>query len=97
MKKWQKKAIKEIMENFDFTRARSTMLALGWTWHNKLSTPTIKELQDTAERLLIETTMGYVNPHYVSTGGFEAVCDTEKKGMRLLFIVSDWEVLKDGE
>lgn len=97
MKKWQKKAIKEIMEEFDFRKVRKTMTALDWTWAGTDRTPLVSELRETAELLLIEATMGFINPHYVSTGGFEAVCDTEKKGMRLLFVVSDWEVLKDGE
>lgn len=94
MKKWQKKAIKEIMEEFDFKGARKTMLALDWTWAHINRTPFVSELREEAKSLLIMTTKGSASPHYVGTGGFEAVCDNEKKGMRLLFIVSEWEALK---
>ena len=94
MKKWQKKAIREILEEFNFAKVNRVMLALGWTWHHIGRTPEIGELKKMAERLLTETTIGEGNPCYVSSGGFEAICDTEKKAMRLLFITEEWEASK---
>jgi hypothetical protein len=94
MKKWQKKAIKEIMEEFDFDKVHKVMLILDWKWGYEPKTPTVDQLRATAEELLTKSTIGDINPHYVSTGGFEAVCDTAQKGMRLLFVVSDWEAFK---
>jgi hypothetical protein len=55
MKKWKKKAIKEIMDNFDFKKVHKTMVALEWKWfienkEPKLSSaiPDIKDIKDTA-------------------------------------------------
>ena len=100
MKKWQKKAIKEIMHNFDFKKVRKTMLALDWRWNSINRTPFVSELMETAEQLLFDSTVATADDsgvYYVSTGGLEVICDKVRKGMRLVFIVSDWEVLKDGE
>jgi len=100
MKKWQKKAIKEIVDNFDFKKVRKTMLALDWRWNSINRTPFVSELMETAEQLLFASTVATADDSGVScvyTGGFEVICDKVRKGMRLVFMVSYWEVFKDGE
>lgn len=94
MKKWQKKAIEEIMDCFDFKRVRKAMLALDWQWAGIDRTPFVSELRETAESILIESTVGAESPHFVSSGGFEVICDREIKSMRLFFHVENWEVSK---
>lgn len=100
MKKWQMKAIKEIMENFDFAKVRKVMLVFDWTWGSPPKSPGIEELKEIAEQILIESTLDTgdcSDVHYVSTGGFEAACDWGQKGMRLIFVVESTEAFKNGK
>lgn len=94
MKKWQKKAIEEIMDNFDFKKVRKAMLALDWRWMDIDRVPFVSELREEAKRMLVDTTDKDENPYYLSSSGFDAVCDTEKKAMRLIFYVTEWESYK---
>ena len=94
MKKWQKKAIKEIMEEFDFARVRKVMLALDWTWLNAPSSPSIEELRGAAEKLLIKGVESADIFHYSSTGGFDTYCDNTNKSISLSFVVEVWEVTR---
>lgn len=85
------------MENFDFAKVREVMLVLDWTWGSPPKSPGIEELKETAEQILIESTLDtddYFDVHYVSTGGFEAYCDNVNKTMNLSFIVESWEAYK---
>ena len=90
MKKWQKKAIKEIMEEFDFGKVHITMEALGWTWGDSKKPPSIDELREEAESMLTRTVEG--NNGYSDSGGFVVYHYTEEKYLRLVFLVESWEV-----
>lgn len=68
----------EIMRDFQFTKVRSVMEMLGWTWalKDKPRVPDIVELTDCAERLLtsvIAEAVTYNKDHVChATGGFQA-------------------------
>jgi len=95
--------IKDIMNEFDFDKVYEVMDALDWKWRGV--TPSIKDLRETAERLLrgaAESRLGdYKSSHHEigiqnSTGGFEAKawCNKSKTkitGLQLDFIVSSWD------
>ena len=50
MKKKEKQAIEEILENFDFEAIHTAMEALDWTWFDsKGKTPNIKALKKTGQ------------------------------------------------
>jgi hypothetical protein len=100
------KMISEIMEEFDFQRVRTTMNALNWTWRGSKQPPTLSELQETAEDLLISAIDGIQrerdmqpNVSYCAgTGGFEAIAilgeDLKVCQLSLKFIVSEWDINK---
>ncbi len=91
MKKWQKKAIEEIMEEFDFKKVHKTMVCLNWKWRGER--PSKEEIIDTAKKLLEEvcstTNEPVKNISYLSTGGFFLECDYKNKALSLSFVVSD--------
>jgi hypothetical protein len=98
--------IAEIMEEFDFEKVQKAMRALNWTWRGSDQSPTVPELQETAEDLLISAIDGiqkerYMEPdvsYYAGTGGFEATAalgmDRKLCHLSLKFIVSEWDVNK---
>lgn len=98
--------IAEIMEEFDFERVRKAMHALNWTWRGSKHSPTVSELQETAEDLLISAIDGIqkerdMEPHVsycAGTGGFEATAalgqDRKISYLSLKFIISEWDVNK---
>jgi len=84
MKKWQKKAIEEIMDNFDFEKVHNAMVFMNWTWSfNK--TPTVDELKETAHHLLCEICEG--DSEFIETGGFFIYIFRKEHILRLLFII----------
>lgn len=68
----------EIMREFEFTKVRSVMEMLGWTWalKDKPGVPDIDELMDCADSLLMSVIgeAATYNKDYVchATGGFQA-------------------------
>ena len=85
MKKYEVK-IFIIMQEFDFDRVHLTMNLLNWTWQGSI--PSIDELKNTAEVLLIRA---YKEKNFISTGGFEAHYDKKRKDFTLKFVVaSEW-------
>jgi hypothetical protein len=106
MGKRKLKMMSEIMQNFDFERVQTTMHALNWTWRGSKQSPTLSELQETAENLLISAIDGiqkewYIKPdvsYFACTGGFEAMAilgeDLKLSYLSLKFILSEWDVNK---
>jgi len=105
-----KDIIDEIMEEFNFGKVESVMFHLNWRWASEYKrTPNIDELRETAERLLkdaAESRLGaYIDTHhelgiFSATGGFKATawCNetkTEITGLRLEFIVADWDTFNE--
>jgi hypothetical protein len=102
--------IKEIMEEFDFVKVERIMFDLNWKWGmSTYRIPNIDELKETAERLLrgaAKSRLGdYIDEHHEvgiisATGGFNATawCNeakTEITGLRLEFIVTDWDTFNE--
>jgi len=102
--------IKEIMEEFKFGKVESVMHHLDWQWGgSNYRTPHIDELRKSAEQLLrsvAELRLGaFIDEHYKvgiisATGGFKATawCNearTEITGLRLEFIVADWDTFNE--
>jgi hypothetical protein len=95
--------IKDIMDEFDFGRVETAMDALDWEWRGE--TPTIKDLEKEAERLLrgaAESRLGRFKDAHHDTpiknacGGFEAraFCNEDKTkitGLDLAFVVESWD------
>ena len=77
--------IAHIMETFDFARVQEAMCLLDWYWHDTRSTPSIKDLRQTAARLL--ESIDRSNP-YISTGGFTATVDVWG-GYNLAFCIAE--------
>jgi hypothetical protein len=92
MKKWQAKAIQEIMDEFNFASVRKVMVALDWTWGNTPSIPSIDELRRVANRQL--TQMCEKNQSAISSGGFDCTYNKKDKCISLSFIVEEWVVCK---
>lgn len=46
------KKIQDILDRFDFDKARAYMLLTGWGWGFENTVPTIQQLQDKALELL---------------------------------------------
>jgi hypothetical protein len=83
--------IAEIMREFDFQRVHRTMTALGWTYLNEPTVPTVDRLRRTAKDLLRELGKDTVQ---TSTGGFTAYIENVEGNDRigLQFVVTEWEV-----
>jgi hypothetical protein len=104
--------IDEIMEEFDFVKVERIMFHLNWKWGGSdYRIPNIDELREAAERLLrgaAESRLGaYIDEHHEvgiisATGGFKATawCNeakTEIAGLKLEFIVTDWDSFNEKE
>lgn len=87
MKKWEEKAIKKIMKNFDFERMHEHMIKTDWMWFTPegFRIPCIQELRKQAERLLI--LCAEENADSTGTGGFTVHRDDEGKELVLEFCV----------
>ena len=102
--------IDEIMEEFNFARVYKAMVSLDWRWiSSKNKIPSIESLRKEAERLLrgaAKSRLGnFIDTHHEvgiisATGGFKATawCNearTEITGLRLEFIVADWDTFNE--
>lgn len=89
-------SIDEIIENFNFDKVHMAMTMLDWKWagENGDAVPSMKELKDTARRLLTEAYKDGVEPDYaynvVATGGFEAYI-YDNNAMELKFVLDNFE------
>ncbi len=92
MKKWQKKAIEEIMNEFDFNKVRNVMVFLNWSWSEK-TPPSIKSLRDHANRSLTDVCEEADNKnfYFIEGGGFKTMIFPQAKRLSLEFVVTDWE------
>ena len=52
MKESHAKAIKEILDSFDFEKVRTYMHLVGWKYFDTPGVPSIQRLRETAEELL---------------------------------------------
>jgi hypothetical protein len=100
------KMIDEIMDEFNFARVHTAMVALDWKWAvtSNNNVPTMDELRKEAERLLRDAADVRLDmfkeepwelPIICSTGGFSAAawCNEDKTKITRLdleFIVSSW-------
>lgn len=101
------KMILEVLENFNFDKVKQTMECLDWTWRGSKECPTIEELKERAEDLLINVVSGIekeeeMQPdvaYHCGTGGFEATAilgkDYKVGYVGLKFVVSNWDVNKE--
>ena len=96
MKKWQKKAIREIMEEFDFEKVHKVMLILNWWWADTGKPPTVGELRERAEELLTHTAEVITGQYgfYSTIGGLEVYSNSVDKIIKLSFIAAEWEASK---
>jgi hypothetical protein len=78
-----------VLNNFDFGRVRKTMVALDWRWAKK-GIPTIGDLYNEAERLLIKAQEEKCT---IATGGLVAM-GTKSGVLSLSFVVEEVVVLK---
>lgn len=83
--------VKEVLEEFDFTKVHEAMKALDWEYRDK-GIPDTETLRETARHLLQEAiklrNKGDVKAQ-VSTGGFTAKCS--KKGhLTLRFVLEEY-------
>ena len=99
--------VKEVIEEFDFTKVILTMRALNWTWGMNTTVPSMEDLKRTAEYLLrgsidgaikakgLREWEGYMN----ATGGFKATAYRNRyktiTSINLEFVVTSWE--SDGD
>lgn len=84
--------IDEILDNFDFERVHSAMLALNWRWQSTVTVPNIAHLRKKARELLKDVCKKKYDGSCrveIGTGGLRA----ERSGdfLRLSFVVSDWD------
>jgi hypothetical protein len=88
MKKWEEKAIKEIMGEFDFKKMNKVMTLLDWRWHGG-SVPATDKLKQRARELLNDVIKD--KAYSIESGGFMVLHNKERKAMKLMFVVEDWE------
>ena len=94
MKKWQKKAIKEIMKEFDFEKVHKTMTFLDWTWGWDGKVPSLAEIKSHAKEKLkrVCRESNGQGRFGISSGGFLGeIVSHESKILRLSFVLSDWD------
>ena len=102
--------IDEIMEEFDFVKVERIMFHLNWKWGmSTYRIPNIDELRERAQELLESAAQSrlynFIEQHHElgvihQTGGFKATawCNeakTEITGLRLEFIVADWDTFNE--
>lgn len=88
--------IKQIMNNFNFSKVHKVMTLIDWTWHDD-GVPSIESLEITALRLLLEIINekreGYIS---YSTGGFVVSKNINHEStlgydLSLEFVLVSWE------
>lgn len=91
MKKWEKEAIADIEENFDFIQVKKTMDALKWVWvldSGVSDIPSIDEIKKTVHEMLVKSCEEKISH---ATGGFFVKYSKKQKYISLKFCVSEWE------
>ena len=87
MKKWEKKAIEEIMNEFDFERVHDVMDFLDWDW-GFMGVPSVDIIKKEAKRLMQDLCNG--SSGYIATGGFWVYIHRKEHILNLMFAVEDW-------
>lgn len=85
MKKKYKKAIKHILDNFNFGYAYDVLV---YTWRYHSDVPDIHEFEDTARDLLVRVCKDK-KCKFIATGGFEV--KRTKHTLSLKFVIEDWD------
>lgn len=86
MKKWEQKAIENIMLNFDFEAVHEHMNSVNWKWGIKV--PNTHDLIDEAQRRLISVCEN--NFYYSESGGFVVHRHKKSKTLHLYFAIESW-------
>lgn len=96
MKKWQKKAIGDIMKSFDFKKVHKTMKRLDWEWLDETTgdfgVPTEQEIKNSALKML--KVLVKESFPWIDGGGFRASQSEAEKSISLEFILETRKVLK---
>jgi hypothetical protein len=71
----QKESLESAIRGFDFTRVRTVMKALNWTWLGEEDTPTVGDMMYTVQELAED--IAKHDEGYAATGGFEVEWDGE--------------------
>lgn len=81
-----KPLIRRVLAEFDFGEMHSVMRAMGWVWfiNDERRVPTIGELYQKAEELLIDAAQ---SGGVLGSGGFSAYCEDGEAGLR--FVVTE--------
>lgn len=94
--------ISTIMNTFDFNRMQAIMLYLGWEWgSSNANVPTVLNLRETAEKLLLDTveewnTRGSPPTGYsMRTGGFLVMLTVDQVTKRPRLVLSFSAVYAD--
>ena len=87
------KMLDSIMDNFDFEKVHTTMLALDWRWASSNGdVPTVEEIKDEAAKLLWDV-VNAEDYDVVATGGLEALKDFSDYNdpyIKLTFTLEEW-------
>lgn len=84
--------VEEILDEFDFEKVHKVMVALEWTWHGSVESPSIGDLRRMARGLLQEL-LRNDKYHITGTGGLYAYRIADTVGLR--FEVTSYEVEKE--
>jgi hypothetical protein len=87
MKNWEKKAIAEIMGNFDFDKVQKHMDSVGWKWGTEI--PSAREIEAEAFRMLNKVVKEKLI--FIETGGLVAIRIKKMKVISLYFKIEGWD------
>ena len=88
-----KRSIDVILHCFDFEKVHKTMTLLNWKWSNlngNVGVPSIQEIKQEAERLLISAADSSNEEYYMACGGLEAH-KFDGNFFELKFVVTEWD------
>jgi len=92
--------IERILSTFEFESVQKVMKFLDWKWvfskDDESGIPSIRELKETARRLLVDCANDPQDNSEHATGGFTAMKD-HKHWFRLSFVLESWEEPGDEE
>jgi hypothetical protein len=85
----KKKAIENILDNFNFESVHKAMTVLNWTWYFTDGVPKISDLRKEARRLLKDVAKRKEDKFFTGTGGFEV--SKEDGILELKFVIAEWD------
>lgn len=91
MKKW-KKHWKEIDENLDWVKIKTTMECVGWTWvDGDISIPLLRNKVKGLIKEVYKKANKRNTNWFVSSGGFTVGYHIEQKYLFVEFILTSWD------